>query len=257
MAQVEQGMKAFTGIFKRIHRAFSRELKILFRLNREYLDEKEYFALADVPGVIERKDYQSDDLDMVPVSDPSMATDLQRMARADYLATFTDNPNVNQQEITRRRLEAGNVPDIKGLMNVPPPPPDPAVVIKGAELAIKKIEAETRKVQADADAMVKRSVAATNFANAAKTMVEIGLDPDAALLAGASVEQTGDGNGEPADQPGRVPEMGGPSGDEGLPGVPAEPSAGPDAGMGGGAEPGAGAAGAGGAVGADSGDQLG
>lgn len=258
MAQVEQGMKAFTGIFKRIHRAFSHELKILFRLNREYLDEQEYYALADTPGIVERKDYQADDLDMVPVSDPSMATDLQRMARADYLATFQGNPAVNQQEITRRRLEAGNVSDIKGLMNVPPPPPDPAVVIKGAELAIKKIEAETRKTAAEADAEVKRSVAAVNFANAAKTMVEIGLDPDAALLAGASVEQVGEvEHGELADQPGGVPAMGGPSGDEGIQGVPGALPEVPDGGMGGGEDLGPGAAGPSGIAGPTDAPQFG
>lgn len=257
MAQVEQGMKAFTGIFKRVHRAFSHELKILFRLNREYLDETEYYALADVPGIVERKDYQAKDLDIVPVSDPSMATDLQRMARADYLQTFEGNPHVSQEEITRRRLEAGNVPDIKGLMNVPPPPPDPELLIKGAELAIKKTEADTKKVTADADAEVKRSVAAMNFANAAKTMVEIGLDPDAALLAGASAAQTGESNGQPIDQPGGVSAMGGPSGDEGLHDVSGGRPEGLDEGMGGGEEPGPGAAGAGGPVGAVGPGELG
>lgn len=253
MAQVEQGMKAFTGIFKRVHRAFSHELKILFRLNREYLDEQEYYALADSPGIVMRKDYEAEDLDIVPVSDPAMATDLQRMARADYLATFQGNPMVDQKEITRRRLEAGNVPDIKALLNVPPPPPDPEVVIKGAELAIRKKEADTKHVAAMADAEVKRSMAALNFANAAKTMVEIGLDPDAAILAGKAVEDAGGENNEPTDQPGRVSAMVGPPGDEGVPGLPAALPGGPDGGMGQGSFDGPGAAGAGGPVGADSG----
>lgn len=257
MAQVEQGMKAFTGIFKRVHRAFTHELKILFRLNREYLDEQEYYALADTPGIVMRKDYEAKDLDIVPVSDPSMATDLQRMARADYLATFQGNPHVSQEEITRRRLEAGNVPDIKGLMNVPPPPPDPEVVAKGAELAIKKMDAQTKRGSAMAESEVRRSIAALNFANAAKIMVEIGLDPDAAILAGRSVDDAGDGDEQSIGGSGGVPALGGPSGDQGLPPIPPGPAGGPDAGMGIGGADVPGAPGPGGDAGSDGGPQFG
>lgn len=249
MAQVEQGMKSFNAIFKRIHRAFWRELKILFRLNGEFMDEEEYFALADTPGVIAKKDYLADDIDIMPVSDPMIATDMQRMARADYLMTFVGNPDVNQKEITRRRLEAGGVPDIKTLMDVPAAGPAPEVLIKGAELEIKKIIA-------DADGHVKRSQASGNFADAATALAALGLLPDAATLAAEAVGESG--NGKPTDQPGRVPEMAGPSRDEGLPGVPGQAPDGPGLSMGEGASgferPGA--AGAGGPDGPIAGPQF-
>jgi chaperonin GroES len=47
LALIEQGHKVMTAIFKRIHRAFGQELRILRRLNRDYLDEEEYFQLND------------------------------------------------------------------------------------------------------------------------------------------------------------------------------------------------------------------
>lgn len=258
MAQVEQGMKAFTGIFKRVHRAFTQELKILFRLNREFVDEEQYFALSDTPGVVQKSDYQDKDLDMIPVSDPQIATDMQRMARAQYLAEFNGNPFVNQQEITRRRLEAGNVNDIKGLMDVPSPPPAPEVVAKGAELEIKKQEANARHITALADASQKRASAANSFADAAVKLAGVNLLADAATLARRSVEESlEDENGESVDQAGGVPAMAGPSGDQGVPGLPPEALDGAGAGLGIGPADGGNRAGAGGGPEAPAGPVVG
>jgi chaperonin GroES len=85
LALIEQGHKVMTGIFKRIHRAFGRELRTLFDLNRDYLDEEEYFLLndGDQAQQIAREDYDDSDLDVVPVSDPSLVTDMQKMARSE------------------------------------------------------------------------------------------------------------------------------------------------------------------------------
>ena len=168
LAQVEQGMKTFTGIFKRIHRAFRKELKILFRLNGQYLSEEEYFALTDEPATVGRADFLADDLDVIPVSDPSLASDLQKMARGDYLATFVGNPDVDQKEITRRRLEAGNIQDIKTLMNVPPPQPDPKLLIE-----LKKGANERDKTKAEVRA--KDADTAASLVATAKAAFELGV----------------------------------------------------------------------------------
>jgi chaperonin GroES len=269
LALIEQGHKVMTAIFKRIHRAFGQELRILRRLNRDYLDEEEYFQLNDSaapqqqagpdgkplpqqpqqPQKIGRADYQDEDLDVVPVSDPNMASDMQKMARAQALMEFKDDQLVNQVEIRRRTLEALGERDIKALMTVPPPMPDPKVLIEGMKTSLAKEETGAKVRVAD-------SVAASNLATAAATLEGIGLVQDAAALAEAAT-QTGSDVSHDDPNAGGVPGVEGGAPDPGVSPVPEGPAAIPDAGMGQGpiAEPGA--PGPSGPVGATGGDQLG
>jgi chaperonin GroES len=126
LALIEQGHKVMTGIFKRIHRAFGRELRTLFDLNRDYLDEEEYFLLndGDQAQQIAREDYDDSDLDVVPVSDPSLVTDMQKMARSEAeWGSFLNDPLINQVELRKRRMEVLGTPDPDTMLKVPPPAP--------------------------------------------------------------------------------------------------------------------------------------
>jgi chaperonin GroES len=252
MAQVEQGMKTFTGIFKRIHRAFRKELQILFRLNGEHLPEEEYFALNDAPAKVGRADYLVEDLDIVPVSDPALASDLQKMARADYLVTFVGNPDVNQRELTRRRLEAGNIQDIKTVMEVPEAPPDPQLLL---ELKKQSNERDATK----AEIRAKDAATASSLVDTALKAAQLGaMNSDAAmaqfaadlaeesdqLARGVMAEAAHEGGqSEHPDGQGAIPAMGGASGDTGLPGIPDKTGGGFEPGMGDGGIAGPGASG--------------
>jgi chaperonin GroES len=263
LALIEQGHKVMTAIFKRIHRAFGQELRILRRLNRDYLDEEEYFQLSDQapqpgpdgqmqpqqPQKIGREDYQDEDLDVIPVSDPNMASDMQKMARAQALMQFNGDLLVNQQEIRRRVLEALGERDIKTLLTVPKPQPDPKLLIDGMKESRGKEETGAKVRAADASAAASLSIAAKNLA-------EIGLLQDAAALAEAATE-TGSDLSHDDPNGGGVSGVEGGTPDQGVPSVPEGPAALPDGGMGPGpgAEPGA--AGPSGPVGPVSGDQLG
>lgn len=272
LALIEQGQKILRGIFKRIHRAFGQELRILRVLNRDYLDEEEYFNLNDpepemgedgqpaqgpdgnpamtTVAKVGRDDYADNDLDVIPVSDPGQISDMQKMARSEAeWQSFNGDPLVNQVVLRRRRMEALGIKDAKELLEVPPPQPDPKVVADAA-----KIELEHKKLEAKAP--VDAATAAEKFMNAAGKAVEIGLIPDAAILAGAAVEETGEEHGEPVDGPGDTGGMEGQPIDAGVPELPQGPPAEPDGGMGPGFDGSPGAAGAGGAVGPASSDQF-
>lgn len=214
LARIEQGMKVMTGIFKRIHRSFRGELKILFTLNRDFLDEKQYFALNDDPQTVGRQDYQDRDLDVVPVSDPTMATDAQKLAKAELLMNFNNDPLVNQLEIRRRFFEAAGEADIQKLLEVPEqkPPPEALVAIEAQADNHAKAMAEMR---------AKDAASAASLATAAKTMLEMGLTQDAASLASAAMTAArefveGTEPNESPDGQGPVPEMVGASGDGGV-----------------------------------------
>lgn len=230
LARIEQGMKVMTGIFKRIHRAFRGELKILFTLNRDFLDEEQYFALNDAAEKIGRADYQGRDLDVVPVSDPTTATDAQKLARAELLMSQQGNPKLDGDEITRRFFEAAGIPDIDKLFAKEPAAPPPEVLVA--------IEAQNdNHAKAMAEIRSKDAASAASLATAAKTFAEMGLTIDATSLASAAMTAArefveGTEPNEPADGQGPVQPMEGPSGDGGLlPGAGA-PEVEPDGGMG-------------------------
>lgn len=122
LALIEQGMKTMTTIFKRIHRALKKELKMLARLNAEYLSEEEYFNLLDRPEAIARADYGDKDLDVMPVSDPTMVSDVQRIVRAQSLMEWAATvPFADQVEVSRRYLTAIGTEDPEALIGEMPP----------------------------------------------------------------------------------------------------------------------------------------
>lgn len=238
LAQIEQATKVMTAIFKRIHRSFGQELRILFGLNRDYLDEQAYFALNDQPGEVGRADYQDDDVDVVPISDPTMINDAQRAMRAQALLAFNGDPLVNQIEIRQRYFEGTGQPDIKKLMTVPQPPPpapDPKALLDAVKQRNDRDETMARIADMLSDAAVK--------------LGDLGLAQDAAVLAGEATRIGSSINLEAAndpDQSGGNGPVAPAAGDAGVLPVPGGPPGGPDVPMGGGGAAGLGGAGAGG-----------
>ena len=221
LAQIEQATKVMTGIFKRIHRSFGQELRILFDLNRDFLDEKAYYALSDTPGVIGRKDYQDQDIDVVPVSDPTMVNDAQKAVRAQVLQGFINDPLTNQLELRRRIFEGTGQTNIDELLKVDPPPPDPKMVHDAAKLANDRDETKARIRQLNASG-------SASLMTAAQTAFTMNALTDASSLAAASVKLGTDAadmedDGAPAMQPGGAGGMAPQPGDGGIPAIPQGP----------------------------------
>lgn len=128
LARIEQGLKVFTAIYKRVFRAMKKEYAKLADLNAVYLNPETYFVLHDEEqGVIGPDDYDMEDLDVVPVADPSSVSDMQKIHRAQFLLEhFAADPGMDGREIKRRVLEAASIQDIDDLFvkQAPPPPPD-------------------------------------------------------------------------------------------------------------------------------------
>lgn len=227
MALIEQGLKVYSAIFKRIHRAFKWELAVLRRLNRKYLDPESYFVFQDKEGVIAQQDYAEDDVDVIPVSDPTVVMDSQRLARAQYLGQYMQLPFMNQQEIVKRSLEAADIPEIDALFVKQGPSPE--AVTKGEELRIQSLKADTERMKAEAT--VKKDTATTikTLFDAAAIQTEHNLAPiDPGEL--QRVEATPVDGGVPAVPEGVPDPAGGPMGG-GQPqpgGMPPGPEAGPD-----------------------------
>lgn len=216
LALIEQGLKTFTAIVKRIHRSLRRELGIMYALNARYLDPEVYFTFQDEEQSVTLDDYREGDIDVVPVSDPNMATDMQKMGRAQFLLGLRGS-GLNDMEINRRALEAASVQDIKSLMPQGPPPPDPKMIVEQAKAQLKERE-EDRK-----DAEAAANIAKTTVETEKAKMELAAMGPEflafAEELATRAVQHAiGMMNGGPqAPGPGQLPPMGPQPPDPGVP----------------------------------------
>jgi chaperonin GroES len=152
LALIEQGQKVFSAIYKRVHRSLKAEFRKLYRLNKLYMQPEEYYRFQDKMEPILLEDYQGDDTDVAPVSDPNLVTDAQEMMRAEALMKFIGDPMVNQMEIRRRYLVAIKEESPESLLQEPPAPPeDPRIGEIAANIQIKEAEtmAKIEKMEAE------------------------------------------------------------------------------------------------------------
>jgi chaperonin GroES len=168
LALIEQGLKVFTAIYKRVHRSLKAEFAKLYRLNRIYGDEVAQYKAGDAWKQIAKQDYVQGS-GVEPVSDPTMVSDMQRMGRAQFLGGFANDPMMNGMEIRRRILKAAEIEDIDKLFN-PNPQPPAELHIKGMELEIKDRERMDRAGLIDAQKVQAYSSAILNLANADKAV---------------------------------------------------------------------------------------
>lgn len=184
LAMIEQGLKVFTSIYKRVYRSLKSEYKKLYRLNRLYLDEQEYYRVLDAQsGTVFKVDYDSEDLDIVPVADPTISSEAQRLARARaQFETMQQNPSIaGRWEILHEYYEALNAPNIDKLMppdekekilNPPAPPPDPAVIKLQGDILKQKHDYELASRKMDLDEMKQEADIQLIKANAIKALAE-------------------------------------------------------------------------------------
>ena len=121
-ALIEQGAAVFSAIHARLHDSQARVLKILGRLNRWYLDDqRKGEVVADLE--IESDDFRRT-TDVVPVSDPHIFSETQRMAQMQAVLTRADKaPDLyNRQAVEQRLLKQLKIPGINELLKDTPAP---------------------------------------------------------------------------------------------------------------------------------------
>jgi hypothetical protein len=119
-ALIEQGAKVFSSIHARLHDSQKRVLQVLGRINRWYLDDmKKGDIVADLPITVE--DFKRNS-DIVPVSDPHIFSETQRMAQNQaVLQLMQQYPQAfDQAAVLQRILKQMKVPAVNELMpNIP------------------------------------------------------------------------------------------------------------------------------------------
>ena len=135
-ALIEQGAAVFSAIHARLHDSQARVLKILCRLNRWHFDDMQKSdVVADLE--ISREDFARN-TDVVPVSDPHIFSETQRMAQSQaVLALAEKHPDqFNISTVLARVLKQMKVPNINELMKDVPAPEQRTSADENAALLI-------------------------------------------------------------------------------------------------------------------------
>lgn len=180
-AVMEQGMKVFNGIYKRIYRALSKEFKKIYNLTREHpdldlymnvldLDGQEATAAAQMPDLATQQpmgeekvmqflasDFNFSDHDIQPTAEPDMISEMEKIMKARSLEQKrAQGFPLNVEAILRRSLEAEGHENIDELMNVPPPQLPPDVQLEQAkfkwQMKMDTLTAEREDIMARAQA---------------------------------------------------------------------------------------------------------
>jgi chaperonin GroES len=119
-ALIEQGAHVYSAIHARLHESQARVLKVLGRLNRWYLDDQRRGEMvADLD--IHRDDFKRN-TDVIPVSDPHIFSETQRMAQTQaVMQIMAQYPQAfNQKAVLERFLKQMKIPQINELMIMEP-----------------------------------------------------------------------------------------------------------------------------------------
>ena len=150
---VEQGLQVWSSVYQRLFDSWEDELSKIYRLNYKYLDPYEYFSVLDVSGELQdmkvaRDDY-APDMQVEPIADPKMATDKQKLTKAQAeFQVMSQCPLVMQSpyhlhNVYERYLKAIEVDDINDILPpaIPQTPPidDPYQENMGALLPMPQM----------------------------------------------------------------------------------------------------------------------
>lgn len=150
MASIEQGMKVFTAVYKRIYRSMSEEFQKLYRLNGLYVNPQTYVSLVNDKEVqLGPDDFNGKQHKIFPGADPTAVSQTEKLLKAQgLLELLGQGMPLDPVKVMIRVLEAQEQPNWQELVQqqvmqtgqMPPPPPDP------------KVQALQMKAQADVQA---------------------------------------------------------------------------------------------------------
>lgn len=190
MALVEQGLKVFTAIYKRIYRSLTSEFKKLYRLNAIHLNPKVTYDIAgqDQSQTVFQRDYVMGDTTVLPVADPDLSSDMQRLLKSQALKELSGRPGINEIELTRRLVRSVKPEDVERLLLTdgqitgqeptswrPPPNPQMITAQAKAQRLITQAQEDTIRLKMDAQkfAMEMESLLADIENKRADTMLKL------------------------------------------------------------------------------------
>ena len=137
VALLERGTKVMSAIHKRLHYSQKLEFTLLSKVFSEYLPPSYPYQTGSGPQEIMGADFDGR-VDVVPVSDPNIFSQSQRITMAqELLQMVQSNPEIHgpqgMYEAYRRMYAALGVDDVDSLLMPPPQPQPPMPIDAGLE----------------------------------------------------------------------------------------------------------------------------
>jgi len=135
-ALIEQGAAVYSAIHARLHKSQERLIKILCRLNRWHFDEMRKGDIVEDMN-IQRDDFNRN-TDVIPVSDPHIFSETQRMAQMQSVLQRSDkNPDLyNTKAVEERFLKQLKIPNVSELLRDVPAPEQRTLADENAAMSI-------------------------------------------------------------------------------------------------------------------------
>lgn len=167
-SMVEQGMKIYSALFKRVWRSMKGEFSKLYILNAKTLPVKKSFGVG---GSVAREDFLGDPSQVVPVADPNVTSDLMRLQQAMAIGERAHQVNgYDLDKVERNILSAMRVDGVEQIYPGPgkvPPLPNPKVMLERAKsegkLALDKAKGEREQQQFVIEMMMEQQLNAANI----------------------------------------------------------------------------------------------
>jgi hypothetical protein len=104
IAMLEQGSRVMSAVHKRLHYAMREEFKLLARIMSEYLPSEYPYMVSGAERSVKQEDFD-DRIDVIPVSDPNVFSQSQRIALAQAeLQLATQAPELHDMHEAYRRM---------------------------------------------------------------------------------------------------------------------------------------------------------
>jgi chaperonin GroES len=189
---LEQGMRVYASIFKRVWRSLKEEFKKLHQLNARYLAIKEEFG--DKGEEIRREDYSSNPDQVVPVADPNITSRQMRISQWGIVReAAAQMPGYDRPLVEKKFLAAMQVDDIDNIYPGPdkvPPLPNPKLQVEEAKLKgiQMRIDGEKQRLMGTILSQQKEVQAKINLLQAQAVEIMAGVQTEQAKLKLASFE---------------------------------------------------------------------
>jgi chaperonin GroES len=166
MQTVEQGMKLFTAIYKRLYRSLGEEFRKLYRINYLYFDR---INPSEFDENLVLGDFNSNDHKVQPAADPSVSSQTEKLMKAqslmELMPVFGPAGLLDPKEILFRQLQAQEQPNwqklIPGMSQTgqPQPPPQQQQPDPKAMLIQQQMQQDQEKHQQQQDILEKKAAA--------------------------------------------------------------------------------------------------
>lgn len=166
MATIEQGMKVFTAVYKRVYRALALEFRKLYILNREYMNPEEYIDILDEP--IQQSDYEGSENDIIPGADPTAVSSQEKQQKVQAVGQLLQLGTINPMWFTEMYMEAHEIPNWQQGVVQPQPKEDPKMEAIKAKAQVDQQKAQRDMQMAQGKMQLERMTKEQELAHKAK-----------------------------------------------------------------------------------------